>query len=181
MMLRNAMIGAYILTFVMESHFAIAKDPSGGKLSFCEFGPKAKVVASKTVKKFGKNKEKSRGSSKCVGTAKVQAFQWKCGTLNEVGQLSLKYLKNLVSEARDRCEVHCEERGKGCKGVLTVPSKCGLKVRPNDSAQYGKEFGCKKDCDGQSFIYCSLYDAAFETDNPALIARQRPNCHCYQH
>ncbi|MCM2322763.1 MAG: hypothetical protein NDJ90_05840 [Oligoflexia bacterium] len=146
-----------------------SKSSSEEFMAYCGFGPKVKVVAAA---------ERTGDFSGCAATAKIQAVQWECGKSEGVTARVERFRKQLLPLARTECARYCASRGKGCRGSFQAPSRCGLETDLEEALAAGKRLGCRPDCAGPALSYCSLYDAGYRVDDPALIARQAPNCVC---
>ena len=142
-----------------------------GETMYCKFGPKLKVLQREVL-------SEARGGDGCQGSAKIQGVRWSCDDVNNNDNFVNDFRKLLMTSAQESCEELCRSRGRGCKGRLISESHCGLQTSREESEQMGKHMGCKSSCPGKAFIYCSIYDAAYRTDDPARIARKEPNCRC---
>ncbi|MBI4925959.1 MAG: hypothetical protein HY843_08560 [Bdellovibrio sp.] len=142
-------------------------------MTFCKFGPKFKLYEStETRTKLWDKKDK------CTGTVKIQGVYWSCVKPADVEEKVQEYKTKLKSQALIECQKHCERRGSNCIGELSITGGCGLKTDRDEALTMGQKMGCRKDCPGQSFAYCSLYDAAFRTEDADRISKQIPNCRC---
>jgi hypothetical protein len=158
-----------------------------GELSFCRFGPKLKVL-SPTVAGEGMGaagsalSQASQGSptspDKCSGTAKIQDVLWECNQPSKISTTLDRFRRKIAEDAKAECELHCSRRASGCKGKFVMPAKCGLETDREDAVELGKRLGCRSDCEGKAFIYCSLLNAGYKSEDPELIAKQKPNCRC---
>jgi len=156
----------FVVISLVFSNSSFTKEVVEGELTFCHFGPKLKVS------------DQVMASDKCTGTAKVQGVMWKCVPSDKVETEIVGFQRQLIEVAAQECKRHCERREKGCKGLFIAPSSCGLATDREDAVIMGKRQGCRKDCQGRAFAYCSIYDAGFRTDDPELMIRQTPNCRC---
>jgi hypothetical protein len=172
-MARIALGTAQVLGLALSLSLSTAVIPAGaddeGELTFCHFGPKLKVLFPETSGKPG---------DECTGNAKVQVLQWDCVAPEKVERTVEGFRKALVKQASEACTKHCTARGRGCTGKFDISPKCGLGTDREDGQILGKRFGCRGDCSGKAFAYCALYDSAFKTVEPELMAKQPPNCHC---
>ena len=141
-----------------------------GKLSFCLFGPKMKVLSV----------VKDHEGDPCTGSAKVQGVLWKCEAPDRVEDMTPDFRNQLNKLASAECAKHCAGRSPGCKSQFTQKVHCGLETDRENADAMGKRLGCRSDCAGPSFAYCSLYDAAFQTDDRERMKTQAPNCRCVQ-
>ncbi len=152
---------ALILALALSAH----ADP--GDLTFCHFGPKLKVIDPVVT-----------GNDSCAGTAKIQGVLWECAPSSQVGERVRKFHSQLLDQAKGACEEHCANRAPHCKGALVFTSRCGLRTTEDDALIVGKRFGCRTDCAGGAFAYCSIFDAGFRTGDARDLASQSPNCRC---
>jgi len=84
----------------------------------------------------------------------------------------------LEDDARSECDKYCKSRADGCRGLFLGRGGCGLKTDAEDARKAGARYKCPSGCEGDAFIFCSLYDAAFKLDDRALVERAIPNCRC---
>jgi|GEM_PF-5642802 len=164
----------FALGLTVVSAFAAApKDvdyTAEGHLTFCQFGPKIKVIETKLLEPKDKNA--------CTGWAKVQGIFWACGAADQNDMQILNFRNHLSKDAEVRCLEHCAARANGCEGIFKSPLRCGLQTDTADAAAMGSRLGCRKDCMGKAFTYCSIYDAGFRSEDPPKTAKQLPNCQC---
>lgn len=159
---------------LMNPLLTFSEDSENGEMTFCHFGPKFKLVfPSVRAATWG-------GKDRCTGSVKVQGVFWECTQPSKVTGKISEFQESLRKQAITECQKHCERRGPKCVGELTLAARCGLQTDREDSVIMGKRMGCRKDCTGQAFAYCSLYDAAFRSDDTDRIAKQAPNCFCKQ-
>ena len=151
-------------------------DTDAGYLTFCKFGPKVRVLTPKEPPEADVGSKKNQ----CEIHIRVQALMWECQTPTHVDASLGSFLKELNSAAEEKCKVYCSTRGTRCVGNFDKAAKCGLGTDTQAAIKLGQdEFKCRKDCSGGvGFVYCSLYDAGFQTDIPAMTAKQAANCHC---
>ena len=144
-----------------------------GEMTFCKFGPKFKMFEPVVTKgnTWGSN-------DSCSGTVKVQGVYWECTNPSLVTPKVTEFKDKLRKQAIEECQKHCSRRGRSCMGRLITSGRCGLQTDRDDAAIMGKRMGCRSDCSGQAFAYCSLYDAAFQSEDSSRIAKQAPNCQC---
>ena len=114
----------------------------------------------------------------CSGNAKIQGKMWKCGKLEEIESRTHQFSGRIRSAAEKKCEEHCEARGKGCKGRYRGKDACGFSVKTGMANHMGERVGCRSDCEGKSFAYCSVYHSSLLSVNEALMAKETPNCFC---
>lgn len=145
-----------------------------GDMTFCHFGPKFKVIQPEV------RSEKWGGKDPCTGSVKVQGVYWECARSDKVESKIFEFQNKLRKQAQGECQKHCARRGSRCVGELRLSRSCGLQTDQEDSVIMGKRMGCRQDCSGQSFAYCSLYDAAFRSEDEDRIKKQTPNCYCKQ-
>jgi hypothetical protein len=143
-----------------------------GEMTFCHFGPKFKVVFPVV------RAESWGGKDLCTGSAKIQGVFWECTQPAHVEGKTSEFQDKLRKQARIECQNHCERRSARCVGELALSSRCGLQTNAEDAIIMGKRVGCRKDCTGQAFAYCSLYNSAFRSEDFDQISKQRPNCFC---
>lgn len=151
-----ALVGATVALASDEQDFA----------SFCAFGPKVRVLSP------------VHDGDRCKGSAVVQALIWECSTLGAVSAKLDAFRRQVAQVGAEECAKHCRRYGKKCRGKFDVPSRCGLETDSGEAAAAGRQFGCRKDCGGQAFIFCSIYHAGYRLQDPSLMANARPNCHC---
>jgi hypothetical protein len=117
-------------------------------------------------------------SGSCSASVKIQGVLWKCEdpdrTTTQVGQ----FRKELIQNGREECAKFCKKLGP-CESRFEAPLHCGLETDRKSALKMGKEFGCRKECEGPAFAYCALYDTGFQSENAELLAQQEPNCHCF--
>lgn len=145
---------------------AWADDPD--QLTFCTFGPKLRVLEPET----------NDSKDKCTGSAKVQAILWECVPGMEVNGKVSDFLFKLNRAASAECSKHCSKRASGCQGKFVASKNCGLGTTREEAMIMGKRQGCRKECSGDHFAYCSIYDAGYRTVDGDRIATQKPNCFC---
>ncbi|MCM2276651.1 MAG: hypothetical protein NDJ89_01075 [Oligoflexia bacterium] len=138
-------------------------------MAYCTFGPKVRIVATA---------DKPEDRTGCAGSAKIQAVQWECASFDGISARVERFRKKLVSLAEAECGRFCASRAKGCQGRFQAPTRCGLQTDYDEGIAAGKKLGCRSDCAGTALSFCSLYDAGYRTDDPALISKQAPNCLC---
>ncbi len=148
-------------------------DEENGEMTFCHFGPKFKLVEASYARNRSFNK-----NDKCSGMAKVQGVYWECAQPGQVEAKVAGFREQLRKQALSECQKHCARRGNNCTGRLLNSGKCGLQTDREDAITLGKRMGCRNDCPGQAFAYCSLYDGAFRSDDSERIAKQPANCEC---
>jgi hypothetical protein len=164
------MLRVLLFLSALNASAAHADGLEEGKLSFCRFGPKIKITHVVVD-------DKPKGNV-CNGSAKIQGVMWECQSPEKVEELVYGYRKNLGKLASDECTRHCESRASHCKAKFLTPQACGLTVDHEDALALGKKFGCRADCSGNAFVYCSLFDAGFQTEDDARMAKESPNCYC---
>jgi hypothetical protein len=164
-----------VITLLMAASVHARGPASEGELTFCHFGPKMKVL-DPVVGKAGQ--AQAPRTDLCTGSAKIQGVLWECGSLDRLEGRVAGFRERLFGLARKECERHCGARAKGCVGRMEKPEKCGLETDREDAITMGKRMGCRKDCAGPHFAYCSLYDGGFRSEDPEMISKQAPNCSC---
>lgn len=155
-----------LLFCFVTSAYAAEGEPAPGELSFCRFGPKMRVL------------QPVRGSKPCEASAKIQGLLWECVTTDQVAGRVADFTKRLSELASEECEKFCRGEGRRCRARFTPPSECGLQTDLEEAVAAGKKFGCRKNCGGQAFSYCSIYDAGYRLDDPAMVSGKAPNCVC---
>lgn len=161
-------LGVFFFVFI-SSTLSFSADLKEDTLVFCKFGPKIQVIASNLTK---------RAENSCEGDVKVQGVLWQCAPSVQTSTKNLEFRKTLIELGGNECEKFCQTRGEKCHGKFVEPRQCALQSDMSGAAELGKDFGCRADCEGSAFIYCSLYDADYRTDDPPRIAKQAPNCRC---
>ncbi len=144
-----------------------------GEMTFCKFGPKFKMHQPTVLR--GQTLDKN---DSCTGSVKVQGVYWECVLPGNVESKVTDFKEKLKIQAVMECQKHCERRSRNCTGHLVVSGNCGLQTDRDEAVTMGKKMGCRNDCQGQAFAYCSLYDAAFRSEDDARMAKQPPNCQC---
>jgi hypothetical protein len=115
----------------------------------------------------------------CVGNVKIQGIAFKCGQLGELTRLNNWHLREFQVKGQKRCEDFCKKRSPGCRGIFRRPSTCGWKVPANIAVKVGRETaGCHSKCEGEAFIYCSIYHASYLRIDPSQFRDKVPNCSC---
>jgi len=162
-------------------------------LTFCRFGPKLKVLEqvftptpadtlrtenTGWVSRLWSSVVRGDDPKGCSGTAKIQTVSWECGESTEAESHADRLLRQMLPLAEAECKKHCESRTHNCHGIFQPQARCGLMTDTEDAVAAGERYRCGKGCAGKGFIYCSIYDAGFKTDDPVLIAPQLPNCRC---
>jgi hypothetical protein len=172
-MTRRGLLSAILLLTVLAGGWAPqarAWTVHEGDLTFCDFGPKFRVLEPKI--------ENPKSSDHCTGTAKIQGVLWACADNGRNEQLVQDFRRRLNTQAERECQKHCSARQLGCEGHFLAPGRCGLQTDAEGAVALGKRMGCRKDCSGQVFSYCSLYDAGFRSEDPEKVSKQTPNCRC---
>jgi hypothetical protein len=165
----------FVLIFSLNL-FQLARaevDTDAGYLTFCKFGPKVRILTPKEPP------EADRKDS-CEIHVRVQALIWECETPTHVDATLSNFVTQLNSSAEQKCRTFCSNRGRKCVGRFDKAKKCGLGTDTQAAIKLGQDqFKCRKDCaKGVGFVYCSIYDAGFQTDVPEMTAKQPANCHC---
>ncbi len=144
------------------------EEAKSGPLTFCSFGPKVKMLEPR-------REPEKKG---CVGGAKIQGVQWICTTPDKAESHVQEFRKTLVAEATKQCKAFCAKLAPRCEGKLDSVFRCGLQTDREDAVVMGQRLGCRKDCTGKAFAYCSLYNIGFLTDDVKYMETQPTNCHC---
>jgi hypothetical protein len=147
-----------------------ASSDEDGKLTFCHFGPKMKVIETAAPQ--------SESGDSCSGTAKIQGVMWECGGVEQLSSKTERFRKELQKLAEEECSKHCSNRVRGCQGKVVRPFRYGLQTDSEDAIAAGKRVECGAGCPGQAFIYTSIYDAGFRTEDPSRTGKQAANCLC---
>jgi hypothetical protein len=147
-----------------------AEEAKTGPLTFCRFGPKVKILEPR----------KDPLGSGCPGGAKIQGVFWECTTADRVESKIQDFRKSLTDIAIAQCKKFCANRAPGCEGKMDTVFRCGLQTDREDAVIMGKKLGCRKDCTGKAFAYCSLYNIGFLTDDVQFMETQPTNCHCFK-
>jgi len=163
--------GILIAFLVILPVAAAALSEENDDLTFCHFGPKI-LVQDPVVD--------PSDDDECRGTAKIQAVMWKCTKADLVETQTGIFKKELVKQATKECQQLCRRRDRKCSGRFEGKAGCGLENNREDAVIMGQRQGCRKDCDGPAFAYCSLYNAGFRSKDPEYMADARPNCRCYK-
>ena len=159
--------------FVAIAGFSAEKIPAEDYLSYCKYGPRLK-----TIEPTAGPKKHNDAADQCTGSIKVQGVAWECAPPETTLTKNRQLREILTADAKAECEAQCSKRSSGCHGKFVQPSKCGLENNAKDATALGKEFGCRPDCAGPAFVYCSLYDGNYRTDDRELVLRQPSNCDC---
>jgi hypothetical protein len=148
-------------------------DTDAGYLTFCKFGPKVRILTHQEPA------ERERKND-CEIHVRVQALMWECETPTHVDGTLATFVSQLNSSAEQKCKTFCSGRGRKCTGQFDKAKKCGLGTDTQAAIKLGQDqFRCRSDCaKGVGFVYCSLYDAGFQTDIPEMTSKQSANCHC---
>ncbi len=119
------------------------------------------------------------GSDACSGGVKLQGLAYKCGKMAEYEGLNREFLSDLVVKGREECSEICKQRGEDCVGVFSPPEKCAITATPQKAQEFGKnQAKCGPHCEGQTFIYCSLYHSSFLKVEESLFRKHKANCYC---
>jgi hypothetical protein len=167
--LKHALILFVALFLSLSAH---ARDEDSDELTFCKFGPKTKAIEKAVVV------APQGATDPCTGIGKIQGVMWECTEPGKVERRVEEMRERLNEVAGDQCRKLCAERAPGCQGKLIVRASCGLQTSRDEAVLLGKRFGCRKDCQGPAFSYCSLFDAGFRTEEPVLTPKQPGNCQC---
>ncbi|MBI3542931.1 MAG: hypothetical protein HY075_06640 [Deltaproteobacteria bacterium] len=118
----------------------------------------------------------------CDGTVLLQGISYKCSSIDEYAAKQREFLHDLVSNGKEYCQDYCRKRGKKgapCRGIFDEPTKCGWTLPREEAEKFGRDKAtCGSSCEGQAFIYCSIYHASFLTVDPKFFADFHPNCRC---
>lgn len=115
----------------------------------------------------------------CSGSVLIQGISYECGVPVGINGKVQDFLKKLTAKAKGKCEEFCNDRAHGCHGKLTPPDQCGFTIPEDGALEYGRTLGkCSPKCDGQAFIYCSIYHAETLRYHEEFFQGKTPNCHC---
>lgn len=171
---QHAAVGLGMLLALLTQLAAFGAEDPEAPLTFCRFGPKVRV--------FPVNPSASNRAGPCDTSARVQALIWECSAPDQVGVKVDGYRKLIRDSVRAECEKYCRSQGSGCQARVdsrvTGMSQCGLETDLEEATAAGQKFGCRSDCSGKAFAFCSFYDTAYRINEPGLLARVAPNCHC---
>jgi len=119
------------------------------------------------------------GQDPCTGAVKIQGISYLCGKPEDTAKKTREFLEQLKVNGKKKCEDYCAGRASGCQGYFTAPQKCGLSIPQNRVLEVGRETaGCNPSCQGEGFIYCSIYHGGYLSSEDWMFKGKDPNCRC---